>query len=78
MDKHAFDDPTRPIIVQDYVASRQVVLRRGCWIGANVTILPGVTIGENAVVGAGSIVTRDVPPRTVVAGNPARVIREIA
>ncbi len=47
------------------------------WIGGGVTILPGVTVGDGAVVGAGSVVTHDVPPYTVVAGNPARIIREI-
>ena len=47
------------------------------WIGFNVIILKGVDIGEGAVVGAGSVVTRDVPPYTVVAGNPARPIREL-
>jgi acetyltransferase-like isoleucine patch superfamily enzyme len=47
------------------------------WIGFNAIILKGVTIGEGAVVGAGSVVTKDVPPWTIVAGNPARVIREI-
>lgn len=46
-------------------------------IGANSTIVCGVTIGEEAMVGAGSVVTKDVPPRTIVAGNPARVIRKI-
>ena len=46
-------------------------------IGSNATILCGITIGEEAIVGAGSVVTRDVPPRCVVAGNPARVIRHI-
>lgn len=46
------------------------------WIGAGATILKGVTIGDNAIVGAGSIVTRDVPANTIVAGNPARIIRE--
>lgn len=47
------------------------------WIGFNVIILKGVTIGEGAIVGAGSVVTKDVPPYTIVAGNPARTIREI-
>lgn len=49
----------------------------GAWIGARSIILKGVTIGAGAVVGMGSVVTKDVPPRTVVAGNPARIIREI-
>ena len=53
------------------------VIRRGAKIGANATILPGVIIGENALVGAGAVVTRDVPSGAVVAGNPARVIGQI-
>ncbi len=51
------------------------IVRRGASIGTSATILCGVTIGEFAVVGAGSVVTRDVPPYTVVAGNPARILR---
>ncbi len=54
------------------------VVRRGANIGANATIICGVTIGEGALVGAGSVVTRDVPPRTLVVGNPARVVRDLA
>jgi UDP-2-acetamido-3-amino-2,3-dideoxy-glucuronate N-acetyltransferase len=50
---------------------------RGASIGSNATILCGLTIGEGAIVGAGSVVTHDVPPRTIVAGNPARVIRKL-
>jgi acetyltransferase-like isoleucine patch superfamily enzyme len=77
VDKHRFDDVTMPIIDQGEHPAEAVRLARGCWIGANAIILPGVTVGENAVVGAGSIVTRDVPARTLVAGSPARVIRAI-
>lgn len=56
---------------------KPVVLKRNCWIGAGATILPGVTVGENAVVGAGSVVTHDVGADTVVAGNPARVVKTL-
>jgi len=54
------------------------VIRRGAKIGANVTLLPGVVIGENALVGAGSVVVHDVPAGSVVVGNPARVVRHIS
>ena len=53
------------------------VVKCGASIGSNTTVLGGVTIGENAIVGAGSVVTKDVPPNTIVAGNPARVFRQI-
>jgi UDP-2-acetamido-3-amino-2,3-dideoxy-glucuronate N-acetyltransferase len=53
------------------------LVKRGASIGSNATVLGGVTIGENAIVGAGSVVTKDVPPNTIVAGNPARVLRQI-
>jgi UDP-2-acetamido-3-amino-2,3-dideoxy-glucuronate N-acetyltransferase len=51
------------------------LVKRGASIGSSVTLLAGVTVGENAIVGAGSVVTRDVPPNTIVAGNPAKVLR---
>jgi acetyltransferase-like isoleucine patch superfamily enzyme len=51
----------------------RIVVRRGASVGANATILPGMTIGQNAVIGAGAVVTRSVPPNAVVAGNPARI-----
>jgi acetyltransferase-like isoleucine patch superfamily enzyme len=54
-----------------------VVVERNARIGANSTILPGVRVGTNALVGAGSVVTKDVPPGKVVAGNPARIIKDI-
>ena len=54
---------------------KPVLIRRGAWIGAGATILPGVTIGEHAIVGAASVVTHDVPDFAVAVGNPAKVIR---
>jgi acetyltransferase-like isoleucine patch superfamily enzyme len=61
----------------DGVLSAPVVIRDKAWIGFNSILLKGVTIGEGAIVGAGSVVTKNVPPWTIVAGNPARIIREI-
>jgi acetyltransferase-like isoleucine patch superfamily enzyme len=60
-----------------YTEMAPIRICQGAWIGARSIILKGVTIGAGAVVGMGSVVTKDVPPRTVVAGNPARPIREI-
>lgn len=62
----------------DTTITKPVIICKGVWIGTNTIILKGVTIGEGAVIGAGSVVTKDVPPYTVVAGNPAKVIRELA
>ena len=56
---------------------KPVVLKRNCWIGAGATILPGVTVGENAIVGAGSVVTKDVEPNTVVGGIPAKLLKRL-
>lgn len=55
----------------------KTVIRKNSSIGSNSTILPGITIGENAIVGAGSVVTKNVSPDTIVAGNPARVINKL-
>ncbi len=54
-----------------------VHIGKNCWLGAGVTVMPGVTIGDNAVIGAGSIVTRDIPANVVAVGNPCRVLREV-
>ena len=57
------------------ITCKPVHIKKNVWIGVNVTILPGVTVGENAVIGAGAVVTKDVPDNAVVVGNPARVIK---
>ena len=55
-----------------------VISGRNVWVGANVSILPGVTIGDNSIIAAGSVVTKDVPANAIVAGVPARFIRSIS
>lgn len=62
---------------EGYQYNFPVTVGKNCWIGAGVTILPGVTIGDNAVIGAGSVVTRDIPANTVAMGIPCKVSREI-
>ncbi len=57
--------------------ARPITVGNNVWIGAQVCVLPGVTIGDNTVIGAGSVVTKDIPANVVAAGNPCRVIREI-
>ncbi|MDR2085419.1 MAG: sugar O-acetyltransferase [Bacteroidales bacterium] len=60
-----------------YVYAKPIHIKKGAWIGAAATILPGVTIGENAMVAAGAVVTKDVPDNTIVGGVPAKIIRKI-
>lgn len=59
------------------VYAKPITIRRGAWIGAGAIVLPGVTVGEHSIVAAGAIVTKDVPDNMIVAGNPARVMRNI-
>jgi len=70
--------PIEPSQRRNGVIAKPIVIERNVWIAAGATIIGGVTVGENSVVAAGSVVTKDVPPNTLVAGNPARVIRSIA
>ncbi len=60
------------------VTASPIVIERNVWIAAGVTVIGGVTVGENSVIAAGAVVTRDVPPDSIVGGNPARVLRSIA
>lgn len=62
---------------QAYQYNAPVRIGRNCWLGANVVVVPGVTIGDNVVVGAGSVVTRDLPDNVVAVGNPCRILREV-
>lgn len=70
--------PIEPSRRRDGVIAAPIVIQRNVWIAAGATIIGGVTVGENSVVAAGSVVTKDVPPDTLVGGNPASVIRSIA
>ena len=60
-----------------YQYNMEVHIGKNCWLGAGVVVLPGVTIGDNVVVGAGSIVTKDIPSNVVAVGNPCKVLREV-
>ena len=71
---HPLDAETRDIGIE---WAEPVTIGNSVWIGGSATILPGVTIGDNCVIGAGSVVTKDVPANTVAVGNPAKVIKHI-
>ena len=73
---HNFDDTEKRIDEQG-VSTNPVTIEDDVWIGANAVILPGVTIGNHCVVAAGAVVTKDVPPHSLVAGVPAKVIKNI-
>jgi acetyltransferase-like isoleucine patch superfamily enzyme len=71
-ENHPADTSTRNTLIP-----AKVIIKRNAWIGAGATILPGVTIGENAVVAAGAVVTKDVPDNTIVGGVPAKVLKHL-
>ena len=62
---------------QMYQYNAPIRIGRNCWLGANVVVVPGVTIGDNVVVGAGSVVTKDIPSGVVAVGNPCRILRKV-
>ena len=72
---HGFEHADEPYKYQAMFRIAPIVIKRGCWIGQNVVILPGVTIGELSIIGANSVVTRDIPARSIAVGAPARVIK---
>lgn len=73
---HGYDDAKRAVIDQPMSEPERVVVGSNSFLGLGAMILPGVTIGEQAYVGAGAVVTSDVPARSLVVGNPARVVSE--
>lgn len=66
-----------PLRAKAYQFNMPVKIGKNCWLGAGVIVLPGVTVGDNTVIGAGSVVTKDIPSGVVAVGNPCRVLREI-
>lgn len=76
----AHSDPTEPlreILGPSSRVFKRVLIKRGAWVTVNCVVLPGVTIGENSIIAAGSVVTKDIPPNVIAGGTPAEVIRPI-
>ena len=74
---HRFDDPDQPVTWQGFSSKGPTRIGDNVWCGANVVVTSGVTIGERSVIGANSVVTEDVPPFSIAAGVPARVVRRV-
>jgi acetyltransferase-like isoleucine patch superfamily enzyme len=74
---HRFDDPEVPITWQGFETKGPSRIGDNCWLGVGVVVTSGVTIGERCVIGANSVVTKDIPPYSIAAGAPARVLRSI-
>jgi acetyltransferase-like isoleucine patch superfamily enzyme len=74
---HRFDDPNRPVPWQGFTTKGPTRIGDNVWCGAHVVVTSGVTIGERSIIGANSVVTNDIPPFSIAAGAPARVVRTI-
>jgi acetyltransferase-like isoleucine patch superfamily enzyme len=74
---HRFDDPELPVTWQGFESKGPTRIDENCWLGAGVVVTSGVTIGKRCVIGANSVVTADIPPYSIAAGAPARVLRSI-
>lgn len=72
---HRYDDLERPVLEQGFTQPAPVIVEDKVWIGRNVIVMPGVRLGKGCIVGAGAVVTKNVPPYAIVAGVPARVIK---
>jgi acetyltransferase-like isoleucine patch superfamily enzyme len=72
---HGYETAHVPYKYQPMCRIAPIVIKRGCWIGQNVVVLPGVTIGEQCIVGANSVVTKNIPARSIAYGAPARVVK---
>ena len=72
---HGFENANEPYKYQKMSQIAPVVVKRGCWIGQNVVIMPGVTVGELSIIGANSVVTKSIPDRCIALGAPARVVK---
>jgi acetyltransferase-like isoleucine patch superfamily enzyme len=75
---HRFDDPVKPVPWQGFTSKGPTRIGDNVWCGANVVVTSGVTIGERCVIGANSVVTRDLPPFSIAAGAPAKVLQEVS
>jgi acetyltransferase-like isoleucine patch superfamily enzyme len=74
---HRFDDPDKPVPWQGFTTKGPTILEDNVWLGANVVVTSGVRIGRRSVIGANSVVTEDVPPYSIAAGAPAKVLKQI-
>ena len=74
---HRFDDPDQPVTWQGFTSKGPTRIGDNVWLGANVVVTSGVTIGERCVIGANSVVTQDIPPFSIAAGAPAKVLRAV-
>ena len=74
---HRFDDPDTPVPWQGFTSKGPTRIGDNVWCGANVVVTSGVTVGERCVIGANSVVNRDLPPHSIAAGSPAQVVRQV-
>lgn len=73
---HGFEDISKPITPQQLISKGEIVIEDNCWLGFSCEILSGVHIGKHSIVAARAVVTKDVPPYSIVAGNPAKIIKK--